>query len=146
MADRSLRGMRLGAQSLQSEEGVTFSPRVPHTYRCETCGRETVMIFSAEAEAPDEWECKYCARTATRLVDSLPVIVDHSDEKIALSVFYEHATTGITGTGAGAGFAVEQQEIVERLTAVRLTFHGAPDVRLSKAFGPCAQSDVAEAD
>jgi len=82
MADRSLRGMRLGAQSLQSEEGVTFSPRVGHTYRCGTCGRETVMIFSAEAEAPDEWECKYCARTATRLVDSMPVVVDHSDEKI----------------------------------------------------------------
>ncbi|MGO4691710.1 RNA polymerase-binding protein RbpA [Glaciibacter sp. 2TAF33] len=83
MADRSLRGMRLGAQSLQSEEGVTFSPRVSHTYLCATCGRETVMVFSAEAEAPDEWECKYCAHTATRLVDSKPVIVDHSDEKIA---------------------------------------------------------------
>jgi len=83
MADRSLRGMRLGAQSLQSEEGVTFSARVPHTYRCGTCGRETVMVFSAEAEAPDEWECKYCSRTATRLVDSEPVIVDHSDQKVA---------------------------------------------------------------
>lgn len=83
MADRSLRGMRLGSQSLQSEEGVTFSPRVSHSYRCATCGRETVMIFSAEAEAPDEWECRFCSQTATRLVDSTPVIVDHSDEKIA---------------------------------------------------------------
>lgn len=82
MADRSLRGMRLGAQSLQSEEGVTFSPRVSHTYLCATCGRETVMIFSADAEAPDEWECKYCSLTATRLVDSKPVSVDHSDQKI----------------------------------------------------------------
>ncbi|MFO7690136.1 MAG: RNA polymerase-binding protein RbpA [Cryobacterium sp.] len=83
MADRSLRGMRLGAQSLQSEEGVTFSPRVSHGYLCATCERETVMIFSADAEAPDEWECKYCSRVATRLVDSHPVVVDHSDEKIA---------------------------------------------------------------
>jgi hypothetical protein len=82
MADRSLRGMRLGAQSLQTEEGVTFSPRVSHTYLCAACGRETVLIFSAEAEAPDEWECKHCAHVATRLVDSKPVIVDHSDEKI----------------------------------------------------------------
>jgi hypothetical protein len=41
------------------------------------------MIFSAEAEAPDEWECKFCSMTATRLVDSKPVVVDHSDEKIA---------------------------------------------------------------
>jgi len=85
MADRSLRGMRLGAQSLQSEEGVTFSARVTHTYRCATCSKETVMIFSAEAEAPDEWECKYCSRVATRLEDSTPVIVDHSGEKIARS-------------------------------------------------------------
>ena len=83
MADRSLRGMRLGAQSLQSEEGVTFSPRVSHTYRCATCDRETVMVFSADAEAPDEWECRFCSQTATRLVDSQPVVVDHSDEKVA---------------------------------------------------------------
>ena len=83
MADRSLRGMRLGAQSLQSEEGVTFSPRVSHSYLCASCARETVMIFSADADAPDEWECKYCSRVATRLVDSQPVVVDHSDEKIA---------------------------------------------------------------
>ncbi|TFD78034.1 RNA polymerase-binding protein RbpA [Cryobacterium sp. Sr8] len=83
MADRSLRGMRLGAQSLQSEEGVTFSPRISHTYRCATCDRETVMVFSADAEAPDEWECRFCSQTATRLVDSKPVVVDHSDEKVA---------------------------------------------------------------
>lgn len=83
MADRSLRGMRLGAQSLQSEEGVTFSPRVSHTYLCATCERETVMVFSADAEAPDEWECRFCSQTATRLVDSKPVVVDHSDEKVA---------------------------------------------------------------
>lgn len=83
MADRSLRGMRLGAQSMQSEEGVTFSPRVSHTYLCSHCGRETVMVFAAEAEPPEEWECKYCAHTATLLVNSQPVAVDHSDEKVA---------------------------------------------------------------
>ncbi|MEC5149708.1 hypothetical protein RCH22_001349 [Cryobacterium psychrotolerans] len=41
-----------------------------------------MMIFSAEAEAPDEWECRFCSQTATRLVDSKPVIVDHSAEKV----------------------------------------------------------------
>ena len=53
MADRSLRGMRLGAQSLQSEEGVSFAQRVNHTYRCTVCGRDTVMTFAADAEAPE---------------------------------------------------------------------------------------------
>ena len=33
MADRSLRGMRLGTQSLQSEVGVEFSPRRKSVYR-----------------------------------------------------------------------------------------------------------------
>ena len=43
MADRSLRGMRLGSQSLQSEEGVEFSPaeegHVPHGRRHDLRGR-----------------------------------------------------------------------------------------------------------
>ena len=81
MADRSLRGMRLGAQSLQSEEGVVFSPRSTYTYRCATCGRDTDMVFSAEAEAPETWECRFCSHEATLLVDSEPVIIDRSDAK-----------------------------------------------------------------
>lgn len=54
MADRSLRGMRLGAQSLQSEEGVTFSPRKKSTYRM---ADETTfeVMFSADAEVPSVW-------------------------------------------------------------------------------------------
>lgn len=78
-----MRGMRLGSQSLQSEEGVTFSARVSHTYLCAKCEHETMMIFSAEAEAPHEWECRSCTQIATLLVDSKPVFVDHSGEKIA---------------------------------------------------------------
>ena len=46
MADRSLRGIRLGASSLQSEEGVVFHERANHTYVCTQCGRETVMTLS----------------------------------------------------------------------------------------------------
>lgn len=83
MADRSLRGMRLGSQSLQSEEGVTFSPRVQHEYRCTECNRETVTVFSAEAEAPQTWECRFCGAEAALLVDSKPVVIDHADQKVA---------------------------------------------------------------
>lgn len=81
MADRSLRGMRLGAQSLQSEEGVSFSPRASYSYACPECGRETTMIFAAEAEAPDTWECKYCGHAATLLVDDKPVEIDQAETK-----------------------------------------------------------------
>ncbi|MEO9096023.1 MAG: RNA polymerase-binding protein RbpA [Microbacteriaceae bacterium] len=82
MADRSLRGMRLGAQSLQSEEGITFSPRARYTYLCPTCGRETDMVFSTEAEAPETWECKHCGNPATLLVGDEPVALGQSDAKV----------------------------------------------------------------
>lgn len=81
MADRSLRGMRLGSQSLQSEEGVTFSPRTRYTYLCPVCGRETETVFAADADAPDLWECRYCGAEATLLIDNEPVEIDRSDVK-----------------------------------------------------------------
>ena len=81
MADRSLRGMRLGAQSLQSEEGVAFSPRSNYSYVCSVCGRETTMTFAAEAEAPDSWECRYCGGEAMLLVGDAPLEADHSGAK-----------------------------------------------------------------
>jgi ribosomal protein L37AE/L43A len=81
MADRSLRGMRLGAQSLQSEEGVTFSARKTYMYQCESCGRETPVVFAADAEAPETWECKFCGQEATLMVGDAPVEIDRSDVK-----------------------------------------------------------------
>lgn len=55
MAERSLRGMRLGSQSMQSEEGVEFSPRKKATYRTGD-GTSFEVMFSAEAEIPEVWE------------------------------------------------------------------------------------------
>ena len=54
MADRSLRGMRLGAQSMQSEEGVVFSERQVRTYRAKN-GTEFSVTFAADAEIPERW-------------------------------------------------------------------------------------------
>ena len=83
MADRSLRGMRLGASSLQSEEGVVFHERADHTYVCGTCGRETVMTFAADAEVPEAWECRVCGAEAALRVGDTTVEVDHSGDKVA---------------------------------------------------------------
>jgi thioesterase domain-containing protein len=55
MADRSLRGMRLGSQSLQSEEGVEFSPRKKAIYRTDE-GTTFEVVFAAEAELPETWD------------------------------------------------------------------------------------------
>lgn len=81
MADRSLRGMRLGAQSLQSEEGVIFSERVKHVYLCPVCEFETELIFAAEAEAPDTWECRKCGAQAVLMVGAEPITLEPTEEK-----------------------------------------------------------------
>ncbi|HWH26020.1 MAG TPA: RNA polymerase-binding protein RbpA [Pseudolysinimonas sp.] len=54
MADRSLRGMRLGSQSLQSEVGVEFASRKKSVYRTED-GVDFEVTFAADAEIPEVW-------------------------------------------------------------------------------------------
>ena len=55
MAERNLRGMRLGSQSLQSEEGVEFVSRRRSVYRT-TDGSTFEVTFAADAEVPEVWE------------------------------------------------------------------------------------------
>ena len=54
MADRSLRGMRLGSQSLQSEEGVEFASRRKSVYQTED-GTTFDVVFASDAEIPEVW-------------------------------------------------------------------------------------------
>jgi len=83
MADRSLRGVRLGAQSLQSEEGVVFSPRAKSTYELDD-GTTFDVMFAADAEIPQEWDDPRSGLTG-RLLDpkGKRVTLDDSDEKVA---------------------------------------------------------------
>lgn len=74
MADRSLRGMRLGSQSMQSEEGVEFSPRKKVIYRTEE-GATFEVVFAAEAEVPDVWESPRTGQEG-RLVDDSGELVE----------------------------------------------------------------------
>ncbi|WP_309064202.1 RNA polymerase-binding protein RbpA [Microbacterium sp.] len=83
MADRSLRGIRLGAQSLQSEEGVVFMERRATTYTCPTCNHDTTLMFAADAEPPATWECRSCGAEAVLQVDGEPVKRDDEQEKAA---------------------------------------------------------------
>lgn len=83
MADRSLRGIRLGAQSLQSEEGVVFMERRETTYKCDTCDHVTTLMFSADAEPPQTWECRSCGAEAVLRVDGKSITPDATDEKVA---------------------------------------------------------------
>jgi hypothetical protein len=74
MADRSLRGMRLGSQSMQSEEGVEFSPRKKSIYRTED-GTTFDVVFSAEADVPETWSSPRTGQEG-RLVDDAGELVE----------------------------------------------------------------------
>lgn len=80
MADRSLRGMRLGAQSLQSEEGVTFSPRKKSVYRAAD-GSTFEVTFSAEAEVPTMWESPKSGMEG-RLTDESGELVERDEAEV----------------------------------------------------------------
>jgi hypothetical protein len=67
MSDKSLRGTRLGAQSLETEQGVEPAARTVAEYHCPR-GHVTHIPFSVEADVPALWECK-CGAEAL-LVDS----------------------------------------------------------------------------
>ena len=59
MADRALRGMTIGAKSMESEEGVEFAERQTVTYEC-PMAHLTVVPMSVEADVPQTWECGEC--------------------------------------------------------------------------------------
>jgi len=83
MADRTLRGMRLGAQSMQSEEGVEFADRQRARYRTED-GEQFEVVFAADAELPDTWESPKSGREGVLLApDGTPVEVDAGEVKAA---------------------------------------------------------------
>ncbi|MFJ4297019.1 RNA polymerase-binding protein RbpA [Curtobacterium sp. SP.BCp] len=81
MADRSLRGMRLGSQSLQSEEGVELSDRKRAVYQSDS-GETFDVIFSADAEVPSTWSDPRSGREGRLLGDDgVPVEVAEEDVK-----------------------------------------------------------------
>jgi rubredoxin len=65
MSDRALRGSRLGATSYESDANTAPAERQEISYLCPR-GHRVVVPFSAEAEVPATWECRFCGREALR--------------------------------------------------------------------------------
>ncbi len=57
MADRTLRGSRMGSVSYETEYGAEPAPRNVAAYQCPS-GHEFAVPFSEEAEIPSTWECR----------------------------------------------------------------------------------------
>lgn len=71
MADRALRGSRLGAQSYETDNNVEMAPRQSVTYDCPRNHRFTIP-FSLEADVPEVWECTVCGSEALRMDGTRP--------------------------------------------------------------------------
>lgn len=66
MAQQPMRGSRLGSESLEMDTNINLSPRTTRLYRCAN-GHITEMVFSADAELPQSWNCKNCSLEAALL-------------------------------------------------------------------------------
>lgn len=83
MADRSLRGMRLGSQSLQSDEGVALMPRIRRTYVTPD-GDTFELTFAAEADPPETWDDPHTGKTGVLLDEAGKLVQSEAaDEKAA---------------------------------------------------------------
>jgi rubredoxin len=65
MAERALRGSRLGAVSYENDETAEMAERQVARYGCPN-GHHFSVPFSVEAEVPESWECRFCGTTAVR--------------------------------------------------------------------------------
>jgi len=63
MAERTLRGARLGGQSFEDERGIEFAARQQVGYACPQ-GHEFEITMSVEADVPALWECPRCGAEA----------------------------------------------------------------------------------
>ena len=71
MAERSLRGARLGGQSFEDERGIEFAARQQVGYACPQ-GHRFEVPMSVEADIPANWECPKCGVTALNVDGILP--------------------------------------------------------------------------
>jgi hypothetical protein len=71
MAERTLRGARLGGQSFEDERGIEFVARQQVGYKCPQ-GHEFEITMSDEAEVPATWECPRCGAQALNVAGREP--------------------------------------------------------------------------
>ena len=91
MSDRSMRGTRLGAQSLESDNGVQPAARQDVTYHCAN-GHTVTVPLSVEADVPALWECR-CGLQALRENTALPEAKPSKPARTHWDMLMERRTT-----------------------------------------------------
>lgn len=91
MSDRSLRGMRLGSQSMESESGVEPAPRQRVEYRTPE-GESVFVTFATEAEVPPVWHTK-TGQEAIIVNGEKPVNPNEKHQRTHWDMLLERRTT-----------------------------------------------------
>ena len=73
MAERTLRGARLGGQSFEDERGIEFAARQQVGYACPQ-GHRFEITMSTEADIPAVWECPRCGAEGLSVDGILPEV------------------------------------------------------------------------
>jgi rubredoxin len=71
MAERILRGSRLGASSYETDRNTDLAPRQLVAYRCPE-GHRFGVPMAEGAEIPGTWECRSCNAPALRVDGAAP--------------------------------------------------------------------------
>src|SRR3974390_1366623 len=71
MAERALRGTRLGATSYENDRNTDLAPRQDVAFDCPN-GHHFSVPFAAEAELPATWECRGGGRGAIAAAGEAP--------------------------------------------------------------------------
>ena len=71
MAERALRGTRLGATSYENDRNTDLAPRQDVAFDCPN-GHHFSVPFAAEAELPPTWECRICGAIAVAATGESP--------------------------------------------------------------------------
>src|SRR5579864_2429241 len=71
MAERALRGTRLGATSYENDRNTDLAPRQDVAFDCPN-GHHFSVPFAAEAELPPVWECRVCGSVAIAATGESP--------------------------------------------------------------------------
>jgi hypothetical protein len=71
MAERALRGTRLGATSYENDRNTDLAPRQDVAFDCPN-GHHFSVPFAAEAELPGTWECRVCGSIAIAATGESP--------------------------------------------------------------------------
>lgn len=80
MSQQTMRGMRLGSQSLESERGVSYSERTTYKYICPNA-HQLELNFANDAELPQSWQCRKCAEQALLEVEGQVIKLETSIER-----------------------------------------------------------------